>query len=255
MGIPRLYAAASLKRRLGAEQLSLPDQYSAALCRGLIEAPFSHRPTGRCGRYSAALCRGLIEAPRGSPSRASARACIPRLYAAASLKPQYPPRPCPRLAPYSAALCRGLIEASARQSAAVADGVRIPRLYAAASLKRKRRTRGVRVLHSYSAALCRGLIEAGCGVVGAGRTAAYSAALCRGLIEANHKGSHPHDLHTRIPRLYAAASLKPDSRSRKCSRVSWYSAALCRGLIEAPADRPPIVQKSHVFRGSMPRPH
>ena len=60
--------------------------YSAALCRGLIEAsvlgtvsfPFSTA-------YSAALCRGLIEAFRCRSCSLSG-GCIPRLYAAASLK-------------------------------------------------------------------------------------------------------------------------------------------------------------------------
>ena len=61
--------------------------------------------------FSAALCRGLIEANGPGPIPA-ARACgFPRLYAAASLKP-------PSVAlvddgpdAFSAALCRGLIEA------------------------------------------------------------------------------------------------------------------------------------------------
>ena len=36
--------------------------------------------------YSAALCRGLIEARFDVVRQPAARACIPRLYAAASLK-------------------------------------------------------------------------------------------------------------------------------------------------------------------------
>ena len=62
LSIPRLYAAASLKRRILPELLYSRGWYSAALCRGLIEA-FS--PMTTCSmrvRYSAALCRGLIEA-------------------------------------------------------------------------------------------------------------------------------------------------------------------------------------------------
>ena len=35
---PRLYAAASLKQRLPLEDLSHEQEFSAALCRGLIEA-------------------------------------------------------------------------------------------------------------------------------------------------------------------------------------------------------------------------
>ena len=87
--------------------------FSAALCRGLIEASTRARPYCRSARgfprlyaaaslkprlvvlaglgavlFSAALCRGLIEAMR---SRACARAALSR---------------------FSAALCRGLIEAA-----------------------------------------------------------------------------------------------------------------------------------------------
>ena len=39
VSIPRLYAAASLKQRAGLGPSGLERQYSAALCRGLIEAP------------------------------------------------------------------------------------------------------------------------------------------------------------------------------------------------------------------------
>ena len=38
MGIPRLYAAASLKPRLSIRLRLRREAYSAALCRGLIEA-------------------------------------------------------------------------------------------------------------------------------------------------------------------------------------------------------------------------
>ena len=110
--IPRLYAAASLKPAREGEPFADMLAYSAALCRGLIEARSPPRiaaatPYG----YSAALCRGLIEAAGGSSARASRRSGIPRLYAAASLKLEvgclYPIQ----IHPYSAALCRGLIEA------------------------------------------------------------------------------------------------------------------------------------------------
>ena len=37
----------------------------------------------------------------------------------------------------------------------------------------------------------------------------------------------------RIPRLYAAASLKPFGIHASSSSINLYSAALCRGLIEA----------------------
>ena len=37
-GFPRLYAAASLKRKLTLQLVALRSKFSAALCRGLIEA-------------------------------------------------------------------------------------------------------------------------------------------------------------------------------------------------------------------------
>ena len=62
-GFPRLYAAASLKHRLLDGDVKDRSGFSAALCRGLIEA--GEQPARRRGGagFSAALCRGLIEAP------------------------------------------------------------------------------------------------------------------------------------------------------------------------------------------------
>ena len=113
--IPRLYAAASLKLYTIA---SVPNDilsYSAALCRGLIEAT-SYKLWWLVGiLYSAALCRGLIEAPtKRRDTRGNWR--IPRLYAAASLKRH--------------------VVTSLRY-----DSISIPRLYAAASLKQRGRVR------------------------------------------------------------------------------------------------------------------
>ena len=87
--------------------------------------------------YSAALCRGLIEAVIGMWAGISRIVCIPRLYAAASLKP------------------------AAERADPPFIGASIPRLYAAASLKRHgyEGLAWVRRVE-YSAALCRGLIEA-----------------------------------------------------------------------------------------------
>ena len=63
IGFPRLYAAASLKRRRPGMYTDTTTPFSAALCRGLIEAGHRGRPRFRPGRlFSAALCRGLIEA-------------------------------------------------------------------------------------------------------------------------------------------------------------------------------------------------
>ena len=61
--------------------------FSAALCRGLIEARAGSRAVARAvARFSAALCRGLIEATMAGPCGTECRV-------------------------FSAALCRGLIEA------------------------------------------------------------------------------------------------------------------------------------------------
>ena len=111
-------------------------RFSAALCRGLIEAARSVSPgmDGWSG-FSAALCRGLIEAayPLSTPAREWPG--FPRLYAAASLKPR-------------------------RIRVAVHRQPGFPRLYAAASLKRHERGDEIHLAPRFSAALCRGLIEA-----------------------------------------------------------------------------------------------
>ena len=84
--------------------------------------------------YSAALCRGLIEASISSAKPRSSLQRIPRLYAAASLKledralaHQHPHR-IPRL--YAAASLKLIFLANGFERQG-----RIPRLYAAASLK------------------------------------------------------------------------------------------------------------------------
>ena len=232
-GFPRLYAAASLKRRAIFLFREWRPRFSAALCRGLIEASFARGMTRRPEVFSAALCRGLIEAARAGMFTCLRANGFPRLYAAASLK--HPPALDVegRQAPFSAALCRGLIEARTRASgdiccapfsAALCRGLieamcpggrhphprrRFPRLYAAASLK------------------------PGLPACDPGLRAGFSAALCRGLIEAPSCTRLRSRSASRFPRLYAAASLKP---ARFCASVTadWsFSAALCRGLIEA----------------------
>ena len=108
--------------------------YSAALCRGLIEACCRRNICLRSGsipRLYAAASLKLAELK----SEGGALSGIPRLYAAASLKPV----------------------ASVGRSR-ILD--RIPRLYAAASLKLSREYQRASSSRSYSAALCRGLIEA-----------------------------------------------------------------------------------------------
>ena len=157
---------------------------------------------------------------------------IPRLYAAASLKREH----------------------SARTG--VTDGSGIPRLYAAASLKRCRGRADHATMRRYSAALCRGLIEAASvGVTAISEIAKYSAALCRGLIEASRMSSRVL-MASRIPRLYAAASLKrltpPQSVDRQISIPRLYAAA---SLKRPQWPRSGGSPGPHVFRGFMPRPH
>ena len=86
-GFPRLYAAASLKQGATERQISeatggFPRLYAAASLK-----PYHF---GYGGRYrplfSAALCRGLIEAPPGRTGGPCPCPGFPRLYAAASLK-------------------------------------------------------------------------------------------------------------------------------------------------------------------------
>ena len=109
--------------------------------------------------FSAALCRGLIEAFARCRPESRGGASFPRLYAAASLKPYrhiygddwmdlfsaalcrglieaWPSTACASLRfSFSAALCRGLIEAPSRARRSAASSRCFPRLYAAASLK------------------------------------------------------------------------------------------------------------------------
>ena len=107
---PRLYAAASLKLvgRLGGRRArrGFPRLYAAASLK-----PHRGEAVPRAGcEFSAALCRGLIEA---SPYDLHIRMllCFPRLYAAASLKPAPGVDQGEVRRGFSAALCRGLIEA------------------------------------------------------------------------------------------------------------------------------------------------
>ena len=109
---PRLYAAASLKRSSISYLMTLnPRTFSAALCRGLIEAasPGTDGLIGWCRfprLYAAASLKRHVVVRGGRDADR-----FPRLYAAASLKP--------------------LLVAVA----VVAAIGRFPRLYAAASLK------------------------------------------------------------------------------------------------------------------------
>ena len=85
--------------------------FSAALCRGLIEASGPGGWIGSDRLFSAALCRGLIEASLQKGCQAGAGVGFPRLYAAASLKRAEVEAAVQVDPPFSAALCRGLIEA------------------------------------------------------------------------------------------------------------------------------------------------
>ena len=207
LGFPRLYAAASLKRDIPPSQGGEQRRFSAALCRGLIEAsPRAREQALEHVMFSAALCRGLIEAGIWPTRSTGIPRCFPRLYAAASLKQLRQLSGRLRRQPFSAALCRGLIEA------------RWP--------ARSRRPGG-----RFSAALCRGLIEAPPAPAprsSAART--FSAALCRGLIEAPTSTSWCVIRTPGFPRLYAAASLKlrPGQRRRHLA------LAVFRGFMPRP---------------------
>ena len=85
-GFPRLYAAASLKQRDAARPGPVRVKFSAALCRGLIEALPVTVALRSDSRFSAALCRGLIEAWVAWGVEEDPLRGFPRLYAAASLK-------------------------------------------------------------------------------------------------------------------------------------------------------------------------
>ena len=112
----------------------MPERFSAALCRGLIEASRLRSSPREGYRFSAALCRGLIEARRSVPRCSWRSPRFPRLYAAASLKQKdIADREIGDVV-FSAALCRGLIEAR-RHGVSASASIRFPRLYAAASLK------------------------------------------------------------------------------------------------------------------------
>ena len=146
---------------------STPIGFSAALCRGLIEAtPTGSRCAGVPRAFSAALCRGLIEARRLDISASTSAASFPRLYAAASLKLHLIGLRDRSAYQFSAALCRGLIEA--------------PEVRQCCSTGRR-----------FSAALCRGLIEASWSHSHILQYPSFSAALCRGLIEAGSDGFTP----------------------------------------------------------------
>ena len=58
-GFPRLYAAASLKRSDGDAERAAMEQFSAALCRGLIEASHPATPVPPAGP----VFRGFMPRP------------------------------------------------------------------------------------------------------------------------------------------------------------------------------------------------
>ena len=112
--------------------------------------------------FSAALCRGLIEARACAGRRGTCSPSFPRLYAAASLKLvidrniDAQKRGFPRL--YAAAS----LKHSDWDQTCLFGRLRFPRLYAAASLKLAVSAASSISFSLFSAALCRGLIEACC---------------------------------------------------------------------------------------------
>ena len=199
MGFPRLYAAASLKRcRRAGRHHRFPRLYAAASLK-------RHRsvragdPGG--GVFSAALCRGLIEAAaayryrvddvfRGCRGLIESTWCSSGCGAGPTVFRGFMPRPqcvARETSSFSAALCRGL-EARDRVDAV---NRRLP----------------------FSAALCRGLIEATSFSGTVEVELATTAALCRGLTRPRCTLSIA---ACRFPRLYAAASLKPENLVVPC---------------------------------------
>ena len=133
---PRLYAAASLKPGAVDTTVQPAPEFSAALCRGLIEALARSDSVGGCTSRFPRLYAAASLKHHAIGHDVERATCFPRLYAAASLKRQL--------------AVRGTVR----------HRDRFPRLYAAASLKRE----PARMLYAgeleFSAALCRGLIEA-----------------------------------------------------------------------------------------------
>ena len=137
---PRLYAAASLKRvRRVAPALS-PGAFSAALCRGLIEA-LDQPDRGIAGALGFPRLYAAASLKRGGEGGllCQIRGGFPRLYAAASLKP----RPVSDLGREAAGRFPRLYAAASLKPREPDPGpryigIRFPRLYAAASLKRHR---------------------------------------------------------------------------------------------------------------------
>ena len=108
---PRLYAAASLKRNHVPTRQPRDRQFSAALCRGLIEA---YSPSVADKVANGGFPRLYAAASLKHGHRCSGYGGVggfPRLYAAASLKPELGRYAYRFGVQFSAALCRGLIEA------------------------------------------------------------------------------------------------------------------------------------------------
>ena len=203
--------------------------------------------------FSAAICRGLIEAPRVCRTTSSRCDGFPRLYAAASLK--LATRACARARSgrFPAALCRGLIEAptvlhgklTLQSSAALCRGL----------IEAPTVLHGKLTLQS-SAAICRGLIEANwCSRVSSSTVRCFPRLYAAAPFKRDGAYNLMRQLAPRFPRLCAAASLKRTVRRGGRRGAGRFSAALCRGLIEA---RPMYAATSilpAVFRGTMPRPH
>ena len=110
-GFPRLYAAASLKQEPSEHGVRhgqcFPRLYAAASLKRVLAERRQPQDAG----FSAALCRGLIEAPAALRHTGASSMRFPRLYAAASLKPRRARLRRRGQHRFSAALCRGLIEA------------------------------------------------------------------------------------------------------------------------------------------------
>jgi len=136
LGIPPRFAAASLKRALGAHAdnvvLGIPPRFAAAsLKQNIFNSLRTHLTL-----YSAAIRGGLIEATAHLHSRDRPAYRIPPRFAAASLKLDALDHLGLVVPLYSAAIRGGLIEANGRSRTARVVWGGIPPRFAAASLKR-----------------------------------------------------------------------------------------------------------------------
>ena len=83
----------------------------------------------------------------------------------------------------------------------------------------------------------------------------FSAALCRGLIEAGSEAGWPALNRGCFPRLYAAASLKRQTRKGARRGKMRFPRLYAAASLKQIGMQPEALGQIEVFRGFMPRPH